>query len=298
MFRNNLNAPCPAPSPTKDRSNNSSIVMDSQISVDENNSSDMTLTNEVQCSHWWCNKWFKVPDDISIEDFPDVWSCEMRLWDHPGMPGYPQEKWCRKPNNRYFKHLKAAILAKKSVEKESTTLEEIVFTPDETASVAQLQIRASSSVADIADILHEPLPDSIPMSEVHLVPEDCPVDTGDHVPEECPMDIGDHVLEGEARRRNRELAAMCKYLSYVEQWYIAHVGRGMWQEAQLQEHKRKLQLAHMQGRVALFTIDMKSKTVPDKHRAQQGFGMGAKGMSLQGGMLNFWMDGKIRGPCI
>jgi hypothetical protein len=68
----------------------------------------------------------------------------------------------------------------------------------------------------------------------------------------------------------------------------------MWQEGQLEEHKRALQLLGNEGKVALFTIDMKSKTLPNKHRAPQGFGMGAKGMSLQGGMLNFWQDGKMQ----
>jgi hypothetical protein len=53
--------------------------------------------------------WFKVPDGINIEDFPEVWTCEMRLWDHPGDKGYPREFWCRKPNHRYIKQLKAAI---------------------------------------------------------------------------------------------------------------------------------------------------------------------------------------------
>jgi hypothetical protein len=111
-----------------------------------------------------------------------------------------------------------------------------------------------------------------------------------------PLGNDDAVPEGESRRRNRELAAMCKYVSYVTQWYVAHVGRGMWKEAQLQQHKQKLQLPEMQGRVGLFIIDHKSKTVPDKHRAEQGFGIGGggNGMSVQGGMLNYWQDGKMQ----
>jgi hypothetical protein len=45
--------------------------------------------------------------------------------------------------------------------------------------------------------------------------------------------------------------------------------------------------ADKQGKYAMLTIDMKGKTVPDKNRAQQGHVMGLKGMSLQGGLLNF-----------
>jgi hypothetical protein len=37
----------------------------------------------------------------------------------------------------------------------------------------------------------------------------------------------------------------------------------------------------------MFTVDMKGKTVSDKHKCEQGYRMGAKGMSVQGGMLIF-----------
>ena len=41
----------------------------------------------------------------------------------------------------------------------------------------------------------------------------------------------------------------------------------------------------------MFTIDMKGKTPTAKNREEQGHGMGAVGMSLQGGMLHFFLDG-------
>ncbi len=49
--------------------------------------------------------------------------------------------------------------------------------------------------------------------------------------------------------------------------------------------------ADKQGKYAMLTIDMQSKTVPDKNRAQQWYVMGLKGMSLQGGMVKFVQNG-------
>ena len=61
--------------------NNSTSIHNTTLIAEADNASDVTVTNEVQCSHWSCNRWFTVPDGINIEDFPDVWTCEMRLWD-------------------------------------------------------------------------------------------------------------------------------------------------------------------------------------------------------------------------
>ena len=33
----------------------------------------------VQCDE--CEKWRKVPPGISVDDFPDVWYCNMNTWD-------------------------------------------------------------------------------------------------------------------------------------------------------------------------------------------------------------------------
>ncbi len=68
------------------------------------------------------------------------------------------------------------------------------------------------------------------------------------------------------RTRNKELSAVCKYAFYIAQWYAAHVGRGKWQEARIEDHKKMLFAADKQGRFAIFTIDFKGKTVPDKKR--------------------------------
>jgi hypothetical protein len=95
------------------------------------------------------------------------------------------------------------------------------------------------------------------------------------------------VKEGAARSRNKGLSDVCKYTLYLAQWYAAHVGRGKWQDTRIAEHKDMLKLEKNRGKVAMFTTDMKSKTVPDKHKCEQGYPMGLKGMSLQGGMLNF-----------
>jgi hypothetical protein len=56
--------------------------------------------------------------------------------------------------------------------------------------------------------------------------------------------------------------------------------------------KSKLAEPENEGVVAIFTIDMKSKTKTGKHLEEQGHGMGAKGMSLQGEMLHFYKDGR------
>ena len=94
--------------------------------------------------------------------------------------------------------------------------------------------------------------------------------------------------EGVSKKRMRGLVEIAQLLSYVPKHYAAHVLRGVWQDEEVKKHKQALADERNVGRMAMFTIDMKSKTSTDKNRKEQGYNMGAKGMSLQGGMLQFY----------
>ncbi len=100
--------------------------------------------------------------------------------------------------------------------------------------------------------------------------------------------------EGSARSRYRALLDIAQFTDYVPRYYAALVARGIWQENQVSIHKNMLRDPDKAGKVAMFTIDMKSKTPTGKNREEQGFGMGAKGMSLQGGMLHFFHNGEMQ----
>jgi hypothetical protein len=96
------------------------------------------------------------------------------------------------------------------------------------------------------------------------------------------------------RTRIRELVEVVKYVAYVPAWYAAHVARGKWQAREIARHMKALGDECNAGIVAIFVIDMKSKTATGKTREEQGHGMGARGMSLQDGMLYFSKDGELQ----
>ena len=87
------------------------------------------------------------------------------------------------------------------------------------------------------------------------------------------------------------LVTAAQALEYGPKHYHAHVGRELWQDHQIKMHKEFLRRPENAGKIAMFTIDMKGKTPTAKNREEQGHGMGAVGMSLQGGMLHFFLDG-------
>ena len=100
--------------------------------------------------------------------------------------------------------------------------------------------------------------------------------------------------EGQARKRGRDLVDIALAMSYVPQYYASHTGRGMWQDHLIKLMEADICTPDKRGKVAILTIDMKSKTKRGKHKEPQGYNMGGKGMSLQGGMLKIFMDGKLR----
>jgi hypothetical protein len=65
----------------------------------------------------------------------------------------------------------------------------------------------------------------------------------------------------------------------------------LWQDDALAKLQERLGSPECRGKVVILTVDMKSKTVKDKNRCEQGHGMGAKGMSLHGGMVDGYRDG-------
>ena len=94
------------------------------------------------------------------------------------------------------------------------------------------------------------------------------------------------------RRMCLDLIHLTSAMTDFTRYYGAHVGRGKWQDDAIRQMYAALGEPENRGKVVILTIDMKSKTVKDKHRCEQGHGMGAKGMSLQGGMVDGYRDGK------
>ena len=82
-----------------------------------------------------------------------------------------------------------------------------------------------------------------------------------------------------------------RYVDFPRYWG-SHVGRGEWQRHAFTGIKEWCRLPENIGKYAILTVDMKSKTIKDKHRGPQGHQMGAKGMSYQGGMVELWLQGE------
>ena len=216
-----------------------------------------------------CTKWFTLPEGITSEQLPDVFVCSLRWWDcslQKIRTGY-KDDWCRKGA------IKTNLVTKWIHLLQARALE----AQDANPLVPGITLEeATQGGQDQTDPLFTgSTQDPMPGDDTSTTEREDALGTQTPRP------------EGAARSRNKGLSEVCKYTLYLAEWYAAHVGRGKWQEARISAHKEMLQLAKNRGKAAMFTTDMKSKTVPDKHKCEQGYRMGLKGMSLQGGMLNF-----------
>ena len=231
----------------------------------ENEEASEPMLAWVQCED--CNKWFTLPQGVTTTDLPDVFVCGLRWWDcslQKIKTGY-KDDWCKKGA------IKTNLV--------TTWLRQLTMRAAESMETSDVEDRNIEIVPNTMDAVHAGFEVTESLLENNVTPE--------------PNDpVVNHTarLEGAARTRNKGLSDVCKYTLYLAQWYAAHVGRGKWQEARIAAHKDMLKLEMNRGKVAMFTTDMKSKTVPDKHKCEQGYRMGLKGMSLHGGMLNFCND--------
>jgi hypothetical protein len=136
-----------------------------------------------------------------------------------------------------------------------------------------------------------PLPDVVPVNSP--VPDRPDTDPPpDHVA--AVSEPTEPRAEGTARRIAKDLVTSAGALVGVPSHYVAHVGRGKWQDTAIEKMYRALSEPANQGRVLMLTIDMKSKTETGKHREPQGHGFGGRGMSLQGGMVDLYWKGETR----
>ena len=239
-----------------------------------------------------------------VSDLHDEWTCSVRTWDLPGRSSGRNRKpnvveYCNdgKINSRKQKAWERILAAR------NETMGDL-----ETNSEAKSRGRSSSAELDqppekktkitpveSEDSVNERRTADDLVSRSSVV--DAQSDTNFNAPKAGSEADKIHVNheptpEGASKQRARGLVEIAQQLSYVPKYYAAHVLRGVWQDEQVSKHKRALADKGNVGRVAMLTIDMKSKTVPGKNRAEQGYNMGAKGMSLQGGMLNFYEAGK------
>jgi hypothetical protein len=207
---------------------------------------------EVECSH--CGTRRVVPDGVDDKDLFLDWNCSIRTWCmNPLQQGYQEFNNCNKgkTNKRLIKAY-LAELAKESAQNTEALLEPLGPThnsQDFAIDVVEDPVNQPAKKKQKKDVVLNPTP------------------------------------EGTMRRRMRDLLDMVGYVAYVPGWYVAHIARGKWQAREIA--RAKATLFEKEEKIALFTIDMKSKTVTGKNREQQGHGMGARGMSLQGCMLHY-----------
>ena len=94
--------------------------------------------------------------------------------------------------------------------------------------------------------------------------------------------------EGHLRRMCKDITALCDTLVGIPLNYFSHVARGKLQSHTMGKQFGRLHEKEHRPRSGTLTIDMKSRISKGKHLEQQGYSMGSgKGMSLQGGMLDY-----------
>jgi hypothetical protein len=223
----------------------------------------------VQCED--CQKWFTLPPGVSENDLPDVFECGLRWWDCPHHKNYKGDKeWCK--NGKIKTKLVAEWLKILEARRAGDTAQ--------TIEDATVQLTGVSSDSNNGEASNTHL--CVPL--ITLAP--LPQAVGREIDFQNPS-TQESQPEGASRTRNKELSDVCKFTFYLAQWYAGHVAWGLVQEARIAHFKQSLFDLDKRGKWALFTVDMKGKTVPDKNKCEQGYRMGAKGMSVQGGMFLF-----------
>jgi hypothetical protein len=92
--------------------------------------------------------------------------------------------------------------------------------------------------------------------------------------------------DGHLRSEMLEIVTLAHTMRIVSAHWAAHNARGARQELAMSKMRDSLKTS---SNVVLCTIDMKSKTTAAKHRTDQGFGFGLRGMSMQGCMVGRWV---------
>ncbi len=232
------------------------------------------ITHTVQCAD--CGEKFHVPPELPLADLPQEWMCCVRTWrTHPrAWDSKTDAQWCnnQQTNYRAIKRNAADLATKKkalaaTVEQNTQAVEEVSH------SVVMVNLGSPS----IEEVIRGVVMDAVPPTVQPLLS----LTNGD-------LSTG---KEGRMKTFMKALVTTAQSFEYAPKHYHAHVGRELWQDHQIKMHKAFLRRADNAGKIAMFTIDMKGKTPTAKNREEQGYQMGAVGMSLQGGMLHFFQDG-------
>jgi hypothetical protein len=108
-----------------------------------------------------------------------------------------------------------------------------------------------------------------------------------------PVQVVEPASEGHLRRELIEIVTLVHNMRGCTGHWASHNARGAWQESAIAKMYQSLQTI---PNFLIATIDMKSKTTAAKHRTDQGFGFGLRGMSIQGAMLERWRVPADGGP--
>jgi hypothetical protein len=198
-----------------------------------------------------CEKWRILPFDVDGELLPSRWVCkDAALW-RPGMScATPEDKASRPPS--------------------------YAFPPRVQASPIVLPIAGDTPMPVENEITLDP---NIPVKVTEAIAS---VMAAQMTATEAP---NSEQMEGHLRRELIEIVSLVHNMQGCTGHWASHDARGCWQEeamrmmhANLQENPNRM----------IATIDMKSKTTAAKHRTDQGFGFGLRGMSIQGAMLERW----------
>ena len=222
-----------------------------------------------------------MPPETPLSDLPLEWMCSVRTWrTHPkAWDAKTDAQWCNNQQTNY-----------RAIKKNAADLE-----------------TKRQAAAQSLECNREPVPDVVPSESKEYItsnpildvvistvmeavaPQPQLVDVGALNNNNCGQLVPE--IEGCLKTLMKALVTAAQALEYGPKHYHAHVGREMWQDHQIKMHKEYLRRPENAGKIAMFTIDMKGKTPTAKNREEQGHGMGAVGMSLQGGMLHFFLDG-------
>jgi hypothetical protein len=212
----------------------------------------MTIENaerkcEIKCIK--CGNRRFLPEGIDVDDLPPDWHCGLRTWCmRPTENGYGQFSDCNKGRveSRLIKQHARALEARRAhalttiVSPVPTTQGNVDFDNDSTPIVVEEE--------------HS--------QPVYKKQKTHGTEIGTHANANANVEaaIDEAGTEGKMRSRMRDLSELIYNIAYVPAWYAAHVALGKWQAREIERMKIALAAKDNEGQVAMFTIDMKSKT--------------------------------------
>jgi hypothetical protein len=205
----------------------------------------MTIENaerkcEIECIK--CGNRRLIPERIDVDDLPPDWHCGLRTWCmRPTENGYGQFSDCNKGRveSRLIKQHAIALEARRA-----EALATIVDPAPTTQGNVDFDNNSTPIVVEEEET--QPVYKKQKSHETEIGTDANATATVETATDEAGTELVNNIV-------------------YVPAWYAGHVARGKWQAREIERMKIALTTKDDEGQVAMFTINMKSKTKTRKY---------------------------------